>query len=419
MVTLLEGQQSRKVDLVVPGVKMQYDGGMLVIADHVVDITSEGVTSVGGRYWPTATFDSHIAERLDIPISYLRRLANGRTYPSGKSSRTNPARLDLFDANVNGLLHGDGEDVPPDERLHYVRLLTPPDEEELGIAYALKSSKYGRLDNLDALDAMIKGIQLAGVDIAGLKIYGDLSETRMFLHVSAPGIVAAAPEFLRGYSSPFDLHGEGSKRRQPALTMEERIAIGARWRETHHLDSAIQPGSEPIICAGFRITNSEVGMGRWGIEREWTILVCGNGMTASAGKFEKTHLGGEQEQGQIEWSKETREAELTWVINQTKDVVQASLSQEILEADVAKVEAKSGKEIDEPEKVIQVVSQRLSFTEHEQAAVLRHLMLSRQMSSAGVANAVSSVAQTVEDPDRSNYLSGSAVEALEMVFAMR
>ena len=56
------------------------------------ELTEDGVTQVDGVYRPTSTFLNGIASKLDVPVGYLNRM--------------HQTRPDLFDANVNGWLHG-------------------------------------------------------------------------------------------------------------------------------------------------------------------------------------------------------------------------------------------------------------------------------------------------------------------------
>ena len=92
LATLLKDQQARKVDMVVPASKIESAGGLLMVkgADAVID--ESGVTQADGVYRPTVVCDEGIADKFKIPLAYVRRLRDERP--------------DLFDANVNGWLHG-------------------------------------------------------------------------------------------------------------------------------------------------------------------------------------------------------------------------------------------------------------------------------------------------------------------------
>ena len=110
-------------------------------------------------------------------------------------------RPDLWDANVNGWLHGnDLAGYPPDGRKFLVRLFQA-DGDGLGVARAVLSDSYKVIDNLDALMATLDGIHQAGAEVEfdGL----DLTERRLYARVVAPQVRAWAPVLLAGYRSPF------------------------------------------------------------------------------------------------------------------------------------------------------------------------------------------------------------------------
>src|SRR3954470_19725227 len=112
LMDILNDRQARKVDLVVPGSKLNFKDGDLVLAGLDQIVEEDGVPDPNGLYQPTQTFDDHVAERLDIHPSYLRRLRHGKTHKTSDKFIAEP-RLDLFDTNVNGLLHGRKAKVRP------------------------------------------------------------------------------------------------------------------------------------------------------------------------------------------------------------------------------------------------------------------------------------------------------------------
>ena len=290
LLAMLNQQQAKAIDLVVPASKLRFVDGMLVINGQELVLENDGFTDPNGKYWPTQGADDQLAERLDITTSYMRRLRHGVTDKRGKVAAV--PRLDLYDSNANGLLGGRRpkvvhkaftepgqaqppvqvlrEGIAPDPRSFFVRLLRP--EKGVGVLRAVLSNRFARLDHIDGLLAMLAGIQDAGIDPESLQIYGDLSESRMYVHVAAPQILAAAPGLLEGYRSPFDSESERGKRQGKALSVDERIELGRQFRERGHGDGNhtgfYQPGNEPLLHAGFLLTNSEVGAGRWQITPE-------------------------------------------------------------------------------------------------------------------------------------------------------
>ena len=170
MVEILRAQRARSLDVVAPATAIHACAGDLVVSGTVQHLSNEG-----------------IADKLGISLPYLHKLREQRP--------------DLWDANVNGWLHGDDlAGVPPDGRKFLVRLFQA-DGDNLGVARALLSDSYKRIDNLDALMATLDGIRQAGVDVEfdGL----DLTERRLYARVVASQVRAWAPRLLAGYRSPF------------------------------------------------------------------------------------------------------------------------------------------------------------------------------------------------------------------------
>lgn len=187
MVAILRHQRARRLDVVAPATAIHAHEGNLVISDTVQQVTDDGVTSAAGIYRPTQVADEGLAAKLGINLAYLRRLREQRP--------------DLWDANVNGWLHGDDlAGIEPDRRKFLLRLFQA-DDDNMGVARAVLSDSYKVIDNLDALMATLDGIRQAGTEIAfdGL----DLTERRLYARVVASQIRAYAPGLLAGYRSPF------------------------------------------------------------------------------------------------------------------------------------------------------------------------------------------------------------------------
>ena len=442
ILSLLQELDARSIDIIVPAHEAQFVDGMLKISGGKTYVDDEGVTLVDGEYWPTQGFDDQLAERLDVPAAYLRRLRNGRMEKGGEKQLA-PSRIDLWDANVNGLLGGRKqrahtvylhdeageitgteqqvrwEALPPDSRSFYMRLLLGGGD-SVGVARACLSNKFAPMDHVQGLKAMLDGVMQAGISPESLRITGDLSENRLRINVEAPEILAAAPELLAGYRSPFDNGGEAARRQGKGYSLEERIEAGRRWRESgrasgHHM---YQPGTEPIVSAGFAFSNSETGFGRYSLRPRFVFVKCSNGLTLVKEGFARAHVGARQEDGMVEWSDDTTRKELALITAQTRDSVQVMLSQEFLETKLAEMTRLAGKEITEPEKTIEVVGKRMLFSKEETDMVLRHFLLGGQLTSGGVMQAVTSVAQTIADPDRAIEFGDKAIEVLELAFAM-
>ena len=194
---MLTDRQARKADAVVPSAAIESRGGVLYVAGAIAaTVTNHGVSAPSrAALRPTRSADAQIAERLGIPVAYLRRL-----------------RLEapeVYDDNVNGLLalapqrrflvRGlvDGPEVVPD--------LAPATDADMdttgGVLRALLSDSYRPIEDLDVLLATLDGIRASGqrVEIRGC----DLTENRMYVTVACPKVARMAPALLSGYRSPF------------------------------------------------------------------------------------------------------------------------------------------------------------------------------------------------------------------------
>ena len=152
----------------------------------------------------------------------------------------------LYDANVNGWL-----EHQPGRRL-LIRALRTEDGGE-GIARAVLSERYRFVDNLDVLLAVLDGIRSAGADVEVRRC--DLTERRMYVQIASQSVAAQADVLLRDYVSPF---------------------TGARGADN------------PLVFAGFVLSNSETGQGSFLITPRLIAQVC-SALTATRSR--KTRCG--------------------------------------------------------------------------------------------------------------------------------
>jgi hypothetical protein len=407
MVAILKEQQARKIDLVAPAASLRVKAGQLVLSGLDALVEADGVTDPNGTYTPTEIFDEGISARLDVPRAYLRRLRD--------------TRPDLYDANVNGLLAGRQvnraggiRDIvhPADPRSFLVRLFRG-EVDTSGIARALLSNRFARLDNLDGLMAMLAGITEAGIDPGTLEIDRcDLTDRRMYVKVSAPEIRALAPELLKGYRSPFAVPDIGAARLH-GRSVDDWRRVAAEEGQGYG------EGGEPIVFAGFIFMNSEVGNGRWSLLPQIVVQICKNGLTFTEDAFGRTHLGAAMEDGVVEWSADTQEKNLALVTAQTRDAVGQFLSTDYVTAKVTQLEEKAGTPVTKPEETIKVLAKKLAFSDDAATGILRHFIAGGQLTAGGVAQAITSYSQTVPDADAAFDLEIKALQAMELVAVRR
>ncbi|PXX53425.1 hypothetical protein DFR70_12736 [Nocardia tenerifensis] len=395
MVPLLNHQQAAKVDVVAPASALRSVDGTIELFGVTPVVDDRGVTAVDGRYRPTGSADGQIAAKLDIPVRYLRRLRDD-------------ARLDLYDSNVNGLLHGraDVADPEPDDRSFLLRLFTAPTPDQPGVLRALLSDRYGIIDNLDVLAAVLDGIHAVDVD-AEIRSC-DLTESSMHCKVYAPQMSALAPTFLAHYRTPFA---------NPELEAE-RQRVAGHLERVRPIASAeglgYEPGCEPVVFAGFRFSNDETGHRAVTLTPEVVIQICGNGLTMPMFSSTRRHIGDQLEIGQA-WSQDTYRKKLAVITAETRDKVAEWLSAEFFTARVEELEHQAATPVHQPERTMEVLTKRLGFTETERAGILSHFIAGGQLTAAGIANAVTSYSQTVPNPVRADSLDDLAVQAMSLV----
>lgn len=391
LVDVLKAQQDPRLDAVVPATNLRSQGGVI----HVAGLSVFGAAELT----PSEDADSHIAGKLGIPVQYLRKC--------------HASAPDIYDANVNGWLHGAGDERPfytaprnPDGRKFLVRAYVAPGETE-GRLRALFSDKYGIVDNLDALMAVVAGINASGEQVEVVE--ANLSERQMTVSFAAPGIVAFAPTLLQGYRAPTG--PDGVHPWTPAPTEGE-----PHWRQVAR-SYGTNPDEAPIVFAGFKVRNSETGWTKFQIDPEVRVRVCSNGMTMNVlgESFRRVHLGSRMEEGAVDWSQETMRRQLALITSQATDAVTSFLNRDKLEQMVGYIEDRADTPIENAVGTVEHVSKTFGFTEDEQATILRHFIFGTQTTAGGLLNAITSTAQAVDSVDRSHHLNDKAVEAFAAV----
>ena len=362
LAALLRDQQARKADFVAPAAAIRAHSGQLVIDDSAPMIGPDGVTMTSGVYTPTDVCDQGIADKLAIPAAYLRRL---REQKPG-----------LYDANVNGWLAGD-------DRKFLLRCLRSSGPGGGGVVRAFLSDGYKIIDNLDVLLAVLDGVRQAGtpVHVDGC----DLTDRRMYIRVVCEQVQALAPALLAGYRSPF---------------------TGASGADN------------PAVFSGFMITNSETGCGAFTLVPRLVVQVCRNGLTITRDAMRAVHLGERLDEGVVTWSGDTRDKTLALITAKTTDAVAAFLAPSYVEGALRAIEKDAGRPVADPQEAVQTVSQRLRFTDAQQAEILTHFIRGGDVTAGGVMHAVTSVAQTLPDADAAHEMESAALRALDIAAAL-
>jgi hypothetical protein len=184
---------------------------------------------------------------------------------------------------------------------------------------------------------------------------------------------------------------------------------------TKKLESEVRPGD--VVQAGIVVSNSEVGCGSVKVEPLIYRLVCSNGLIVPDHSLKKYHVGREYggEDVQEFYRDETREADDKAFWMKLRDVVAGTLSQDIFARIVNKMREASERKIEsDPVKVVEVTRERFGLTDDEKGQVLRHLIISGDLTAYGLSSAITRTSQDVPDYERATELERLGSEVITM-----
>lgn len=324
LVAKLDTQKQAKYDIVLPADQIRYVAG---------EIEIPGTDTL---FKVSELCDDQMAEKLDIPRAYYRKMRS--EYP------------ELLDTNVNSWLS------KKTKTKYLLRTFKYPGTDS--ICRAMLSNSYNIIDNYDVLIAALEAIDAMGVKVEITK--AQVTDKRMYLHVTCPEIQIQADKLLRDYKG------------------REQIGVGNG------------------IVSGICIANSELGVGSYEVSARAVIVKCCNGLLDRDAKFRKVHLGARMDSGIIQWNEEVRQKNYQLVIAQTKQSIQTYLSQDYLGKMVKKLEEANGHQVEHPVSLLERVGTELAIPEDHRAAILNKFIRGGQSSAFGMLNAITRHAQDVD-----------------------
>lgn len=354
LLATLDEQQERKVDVVTPATNLCFSGGNLRVlrSDLEPELTENGVKSPVQEFVPNEVFDGGLADRLGGPVTatYLRKLREA-------------GWTDILDGTMNAIIHGKTDVREPQSKSVLVRALKDADGGPVGTARALLSNSYKIVDHVETLRAAMAGMRSAGLGPQHVT-QCDLTSRRMYVTIEVPEIRAQAASLLKDYVSPF---------------------TGNRGADN------------PIVHAGFVLGNSETGDGTFFLYPRIVAEVCTNGMTIKkdVGALVQRHLGARLDDGLIEYSDATREANRQLIMRMAEDTVRTFLTQGYLESVITKLEEKAGEPVAKPEAAIKEVTRKLEIPALYDD-VLAHFIKGADLSRGGIMHAVTAAAQSAD-----------------------
>jgi hypothetical protein len=156
------------------------------------------------------------------------------------------------------------------------------------------------------------------------------------------------------------------------------------------------------VQAGFVISNSEIGAGSFRIEELLYRLVCLNGMIVGD-VLKKYHAGGKAA-GVLDdvaayYRDTTRQLDDAAFFAKVTDTVRHVVSPERFEATLLRMQGAADVQV-KPVEGVALVAKRLDLSDAEQSSVLNHLIEGGDLSTWGMANAVTRLAHDAADYDR-------------------
>jgi hypothetical protein len=375
-VPVLKARRAQKIDVVVPTNQVRAQGGNILIQglDSIqvpshTRLTEDGVTTVpgftynpSGLYQPTSVVDQQISDLHKIPVRYLRKLRE--------------QDVELFDINVNR----HAERATGSNLVRLIWGQVPGHLTTTGIVRAILSDRYAIIDHLDTVLSVLAGLDelgFGGENITSL----DLSDRKLYIEIDAPQVAVHGRELIQNYKSPFT--GQTS-------------------------------AELPLVHAGIKIVNSEIGHGAFEVKPFARFEVCANGATIDGFGVRKVHVGKQLSQGEVNWSQDTLRAANELVRNQVKDAVGQFLSVDFLQARVDEWRELAGVEVVKAAETIKVIADELVWTEDESAAILNKFIKGGDTSAFAIGQAVTAQAQDVTGADRSHELGEQHLKAAKI-----
>lgn len=305
------------------------------------------ILSIAGADIPALTVSplahSQIADRLDIPSRYYKRLAS--QHPS------------ILDQNVNGLFA-----EKPERRM--VRALD-------GRVRAFLSDRYQRLDNWDLANVILPELKRLGDAYEGIEVEScELTEQRLYI-----------------------------KARLPKVEVDLGVIQSGRY-------AGLRDIVQPLLC----FTNSEVGKGALSASLGIWRKVCVNGLMG-LDVLSRHHLGAQVgDGGDVEelYADDTIRADAEAFWRKVRDVTRAMVDEVSFGLYAEKFRATQEVGMARPAKAVEVLQDRYGFSQGEGESILTELVADGQPTLFGLINAITAMAQQVEDYDRASEVESFA-----------
>lgn len=172
-----------------------------------------------------------------------------------------------------------------------------------------------------------------------------------------------------------------------------------------------------VVSAGVLIQNSEVGHGSLSVKPMVYRLVCKNGAIADKYAMKKYHVGRVIEIPDVEFANDTIIADDKAFWLSTRDLVKHCLNETQFKKIVESLQETTTQKIGKVQEVIELVTKDYGLADTEKDNVLEHLIHGGDLTSWGLGNAVTRMAQDVESYDRSTELETFGFEIMHRNWA--
>lgn len=232
---------------------------------------------------------------------------------------------------------------------------------------AFLSDRYRRIDNYELLESILPVVsELRDVQIVSSQV----TDTRMYLKVLLPKI-------------------------------QHEIKVN------------------DIVQAGFVFSNSEIGAGSVKVEPLVYRLVCSNGMISADHSIRKYHVGrktgGNDSEAYELFSDETIQADDRALMLKVRDTIKAVADETKFRMIAEKMTESTEKVITaSPTDAVEVLSNKMNFSNGEKDSILKHLCMGGDFSQYGILNAVTRASQDIDSYDRATELERAGGQILTL-----
>lgn len=349
IVSSLSIQQEQKTDLIVPSSKLSMsDNGQFTVRGYSTDkaltsLLAQSAIDAELRLSTTKVLHDHLSDKLQIPRMYYERMLNNDK--------------ELLAKNVNSWLERQ-------KNVNYMlRTFMINSEDSDGVARALLSDRFNTIDNWDVLMSALEAIKATGIKVNVESC--DITDKKMYVRIVAPEIEAKASELIKNYKTP---KGGNS--------------------------------GNPYVNAGFVISNSEVGFGKFNISPRLFIQVCSNGLIRKDESMSKVHLGQKLEENTIiRWSQTTQRKNMELVMSQVKDAVKTFLSDDYLVGTIDKLQTAGTEELKQPIEAVNAACSLYKLSDDATRSILDYFVRGGETTVFGLSQAVTYYAQHDADAD--------------------